>query len=392
MSIETSIGLETGQRDRVGDAADLVRHTRERLERRARDHQARIDHLTTRDDEESRRELRIERQKLAAVDNGLGKLRTRAEQDAFVRDFTTAVDEDMRSRDRQAAVHPMLPYSPEPNLFVDGLLTLGRPEIRFGVAGAEFLLLAERLHQAYGEELAVAHGVASPADLPTDILTTDVQVDSQNNRHPDRDLAFMTDFVGAAPPTDDEERQRARPASHRVSRAGLPAISRSALSAWPRAEMARRVGVSRPAVWRWQCRFAEAGTTGLLRDKTRPPGTPPLPAETVARVVAMTCAEPPGEATQWTGRAMAAAGDVARVDVAVHRPTAGQCGGADPSTGTPRYWHFGTACLSMGQGVRHRRQPGFPRQSLSRIRAAGSWRLTPARNRDARRTGNARLH
>ena len=47
------------------------------------------------------------------------------------------------------------------------------------------------------------------------------------------------------------------------------------------------------------------GTTGLLRDKTRPPGTPPLPAETVARVVAMTCAEPPGAATHWTGRAMA---------------------------------------------------------------------------------------
>jgi hypothetical protein len=32
-----------------------------------------------------------------------------------------------------------------------------------------------------------------------------------------------------------------------------------------------------------------------------------LPDETVARVVAMTCAEPPGEATQWTGRAMAQA-------------------------------------------------------------------------------------
>ena len=30
-----------------------------------------------------------------------------------------------------------------------------------------------------------------------------------------------------------------------------------------------------------------------------------LPAETVARVVIMTCTEPPGEATRWTGRAMA---------------------------------------------------------------------------------------
>jgi transposase len=73
----------------------------------------------------------------------------------------------------------------------------------------------------------------------------------------------------------------------------------------PVAEVARQASVSRPAVWRWQRRFAEHGVSGLLRDKTRPPGTPPLPDETVARVVAMTCAEPPGEATHWTGRAMA---------------------------------------------------------------------------------------
>jgi hypothetical protein len=37
-------------------------------------------------------------------------------------------------------------------------------------------------------------------------------------------------------------------------------------------------------VWRWQCRFAEQGVRALLRDKTRPPGTLPLPADTVARV------------------------------------------------------------------------------------------------------------
>ena len=65
----------------------------------------------------------------------------------------------------------------------------------------------------------------------------------------------------------------------------------------PVAAVARQAGVSRPAVWRWQRRFAEQGVSGVLRDQTRPPGTPPLPDETVARVVAMTCAEPPGEAT-----------------------------------------------------------------------------------------------
>ncbi|MEU1760555.1 DUF6531 domain-containing protein [Micromonospora sp. NPDC005652] len=186
---------------RVGDTEELIRRTRERLERRVSDHQAGIAELTARGPG-SRRELGIERQKLTAAQEALARFDTQAGRDAFVQDFTDAVNEDMRSRDRQATVHPMLPYSPEPNLFVDGLLTLGRPEVRFGEAGAEFLMLAESLHQAYGEELAVAHGAATPADLPADVLTVDVQVESQNNRHPDRDLAFMTDFVGAATPTD----------------------------------------------------------------------------------------------------------------------------------------------------------------------------------------------
>ncbi len=73
------------------------------------------------------------------------------------------------------------------------------------------------------------------------------------------------------------------------------------------AEVARRAGISRPAVWRWQLRFAEAGVDGLLHDKTRKPGKAPTPDAMVRRVVALTCAEPPGEATHWTGRAMAEA-------------------------------------------------------------------------------------
>jgi len=46
---------------------------------------------------------------------------------------------------------------------------------------------------------------------------------------------------------------------------------------------------------------------GLLRDKTRQPGLPPLPPAQIARVVELTLGEPPGEATHWTGRAMAVA-------------------------------------------------------------------------------------
>ena len=52
----------------------------------------------------------------------------------------------------------------------------------------------------------------------------------------------------------------------------------------PVLEVAKRAGVSRPAVWRWQQRFAEEGIEGLLRDKTRPPGKAPLPPETLAQV------------------------------------------------------------------------------------------------------------
>jgi transposase len=63
-------------------------------------------------------------------------------------------------------------------------------------------------------------------------------------------------------------------------------------------------------VWRWQQRFAEAGVDGLLRDKTRKPGKTPLLAETVAKVLALPCAEAPGEATHWTGRAVARAAGV----------------------------------------------------------------------------------
>jgi transposase len=76
------------------------------------------------------------------------------------------------------------------------------------------------------------------------------------------------------------------------------------------AEIMRRAGVSKPCVWRWQERFMRDGVAGLLRDKTRKPGLPPLPSALVDRVVELTLAEPPGEATHWTGRAMAAASSV----------------------------------------------------------------------------------
>src|SRR6516165_11059670 len=72
-------------------------------------------------------------------------------------------------------------------------------------------------------------------------------------------------------------------------------------------EIMRRAGVSKPCVWRWQERFMREGVAGLLREKTRKPGMPPSPPALIERVVALTLTDPPGAATHWTGRAVAAA-------------------------------------------------------------------------------------
>jgi transposase len=96
---------------------------------------------------------------------------------------------------------------------------------------------------------------------------------------------------------------RARPLKH-VQRAHIILYSAERRSVLEVAELA---GVSRPAVWRWQVRYAELGVDGLLRDKTRPPGRAPHPTAKVAEVLALTCSDPPGEVTHWTGRAVAKA-------------------------------------------------------------------------------------
>jgi transposase len=71
------------------------------------------------------------------------------------------------------------------------------------------------------------------------------------------------------------------------------------------AEIMRRTGKAKTAVWRWQERFMQAGVDGLLRDKTRPSRIPSLGSDVADRVVALTLSTPPGEVTHWTGRAMA---------------------------------------------------------------------------------------
>jgi transposase len=69
----------------------------------------------------------------------------------------------------------------------------------------------------------------------------------------------------------------------------------------------RAIGKGKTVVWRWQERFMHEGVAGLTRDKSRPSRIPPLPAETVDRVIALTNQPPPHEATHWTAPAMAKA-------------------------------------------------------------------------------------
>ena len=96
---------------------------------------------------------------------------------------------------------------------------------------------------------------------------------------------------------------RSRPLKH-VQRARIVLHSADRL---PALEISRRSGVSRPAVWRWQRHYAEGGRAAAARGKPQAPGKAPVDVETVAKVLALTSADPPAETTHWTGRPMAKA-------------------------------------------------------------------------------------
>jgi transposase len=119
----------------------------------------------------------------------------------------------------------------------------------------------------------------------------------------------MAQTVSVIVPAEDRARlaaivgDRSRPLKH-VQRARIVLHSADRL---PVSAVARLADVSRPAVWRWQRRYSEGGVERLLREGSRKPGKTPTPLATIAQVVALTCSEPPGEVTQWTGRAMSKA-------------------------------------------------------------------------------------
>jgi transposase len=74
--------------------------------------------------------------------------------------------------------------------------------------------------------------------------------------------------------------------------------------------IAAAVGKSLLTVRRWRRRHMAEGIEGLLKDATRPSRVKPLSLETIKRVVDMTLHEKPPNATQWSGRSMAAAAGI----------------------------------------------------------------------------------
>jgi hypothetical protein len=147
-----------------------------------------------------------------------------------VDEFATHITEDMLTREELSKTHPLLPYSPEPNLYIDGtaLLVKGSP-IAFGKGQAEFTELSRGLNARYAEELS---RIASSKPLPDDVpmveaspppkeivgmerlqrvlpetrdgteLRSEIQGMAENLRHPIRGIPFVTDFIHGATETE----------------------------------------------------------------------------------------------------------------------------------------------------------------------------------------------
>ncbi|MFI5492924.1 aldo/keto reductase [Actinoplanes sp. NPDC051859] len=141
---------------------------------------------------DARRDLTAAVNELARINRGIETLGTSQGRRDFYTSFERAIRDDMATRTRDDMLHPLLPYAPEPNLFVDGVLVLGDAGVRFGEGGAEYGKLGEGVSRAYTAELTAEYGPQSAT----------VGIMAQNNRHPDREEAFLAEYEDWAVPTD----------------------------------------------------------------------------------------------------------------------------------------------------------------------------------------------
>ena len=200
---------------RMGDGAKLVTDTVARLDRQLA---------------KAERDLQASPadKKALAAKTKLTGARAKILEEGFVEDFDRQITQDMDTRVELAKTSPMLPYTPEPNLFVDAIAIRVHPEVRFGDRGAEFSQLGRSLHALHAKELGQSHDNEIAAidtkikelekqEHPLDEETmerlnelreqmknrrSDLSVEAQNNLHPIRGEVFITDFKGAAVETD----------------------------------------------------------------------------------------------------------------------------------------------------------------------------------------------
>ncbi len=131
--------------------------------------------------------------------------------------FPQSIMGDMRHRDKYARISPMLPYAPEPNMFLDATAAYtnspltGTP-LMFGEGASEYTEMAKRVANFSAEELEVyytqqyrqnARGRDKRAKLELlREIQTSLSIDAQNNRHPLRDQAVHMSFEELAIETD----------------------------------------------------------------------------------------------------------------------------------------------------------------------------------------------
>ena len=151
-------------------------------------------------------------------------------------------------------------------------------------------------------------------------------------------------------------------------------------------EIMRRSGKAKPVVWRWQARFMLEGVDGLLRDKTRKPGKPPLPATTVQQVIELVSGAPPGETTHWTGRMLAKAVGIplpAGWRVARQRTPQARPQSASLSASREKSWASSGTCSASTSIRTGDAGPFYPPQEFSnpspRLHATGPAHETGAR-------------
>ncbi|MEU5645622.1 putative T7SS-secreted protein [Streptomyces milbemycinicus] len=122
-------------------------------------------------------------------------------------EFIRRIEQDMRIRDRLTGLHPQLAYGPEPNLFVDAAATLLTDDlirVRFGLGGAEFGELSERLNRLNAWELDQSLRIPSGniGQRALDELRTLREMHAANNTLPHRGVPYLTRFREASTETD----------------------------------------------------------------------------------------------------------------------------------------------------------------------------------------------